>query len=182
MVALEEARVKCFVNTLVVLMVISPCLVHTWSRQEADLSWSYSRMGCCIRCTRAVYTGPGLDTAMQIHHKTHTTSFNPLLLSIILCVINIDFSSSPEHMQVNRQTERQTHCSTQTVSWSKVEATLLVHGILKPWQLRQSWPIMVKRVIPKTVVCAEETVREAERLILLWHKQMKQEMNKEFRT
>lgn len=158
---------KGFVNTLMVLMVISPCLVHTLSRREGDLSWSYSRMGCCSRCTTAVYTGPGLDTGMQIHHKytqLHLTCCS-YRSSFVWCQHRLLLS--PEHMQVNRQAERQTHCSTQTVSWSKVEATLLVHGILKPWQLRQSWPIMVKRVIPKTVVCAEETDREADRLILL---------------
>lgn len=49
-----------------------------------------------------------------------------------------------------------THCGAQTVSWPKVEATLLVHGILKAWQLRQSWPVVVKRVIAETVIRAEE--------------------------
>lgn len=54
-----------------------------------------------------------------------------------------------------------THCGAQTVSRPKVEATLLVHGVLKAQQLRQSWPIVVKRVIAETVVSAEEAVRES---------------------
>lgn len=55
--------------------------------------------------------------------------------------------------------DRQTYCSTETVSWSKVKATLLVHGVLKSWQLRQSWPIMIEWVITETVICTEERNR-----------------------
>lgn len=54
-----------------------------------------------------------------------------------------------------------THCGAQTESRPKVEAALLVHGVLKAWQLRQSWPIVVERVIAQTVVSAEEAKRES---------------------
>lgn len=67
----------------------------------------------------------------------------------------------------DRQKDRRTYCSTETVSWSKVEATLLIHGVLKPRQLRQSRPIMVEWVVTKTVISTEERERQTDKLRFL---------------
>lgn len=137
------------------LTVTSPSLVHTWSRRAAALSWSCSRKDCCSRCTTAACTVPGLYTVVQTQHKKTLTH-----------ACNVTSPSAPfnypscDGIKGLRQKDL-THCGAQTVSRPKVEATLLVHGVLKARQLRQSWPIVVKRVIAETVVSAEEAVRES---------------------
>lgn len=57
-------------------------------------------------------------------------------------------------------TDRWTYDGTETVSRSKVEAALLVHGVLEAWQLRLSRPVVVERVVTETVVRAADTQTE----------------------
>lgn len=57
-------------------------------------------------------------------------------------------------------TDRWTYDGAETVSWSKVEAALLVHGVLEARQLRLSRPVVVERVVTETVVRAADTQTE----------------------
>lgn len=66
---------------------------------------------------------------------------------------------------VNMAAQQMTYCSTETVSWSKVKATLLFHRVLKTWQLRQSRPIMVEGVITKAVIGTAERDRQVDRQV-----------------
>jgi hypothetical protein len=45
-----------------------------------------------------------------------------------------------------------THRSAHHVTQAKVKATLLVHGIVKPWELRQCWPVVGEGIIPQAVI------------------------------
>lgn len=47
-----------------------------------------------------------------------------------------------------------TYGVTSSVSWTKVKAALLLHGVLKAWQKGRDWPVGAERVISETVVCA----------------------------
>lgn len=129
------------------LIVTSPSLVHTLSRQAAALSSSCSRRDCDSRCTITACTVPGLYTVTQTQHKKKNTESLHLIAPSNYPLCN--------DIKGTRQTDL-THCGAQTVSRSKVKATLLVHRILKAWQLRQSWPVVVERVIAETVIRAEK--------------------------
>lgn len=45
-----------------------------------------------------------------------------------------------------------THRSAHHVAQAKVESTLLVHGIVQPWELRQSRPVMGEGIVTQAVI------------------------------
>lgn len=47
---------------------------------------------------------------------------------------------------------RVSYRGTHGVAHAEVKATLFVHGVVQTRKLRQRWPVMVKWVIPKTVI------------------------------
>lgn len=105
---------------------------------------------------------PGLYTVVQTQHKKTQTEACDVTSPSAPC--NYPLCDGIKGL---RQKDL-THCGAQTISWPKVEATLLIHGILKARQLRQSWPIVVKRVITETVISAEKAIKESQCVTLVF--------------
>lgn len=47
-----------------------------------------------------------------------------------------------------------THRRAHHVAQAEVEAALLVHGVVQPWELGQRWPVVGKGVVPQAVIGA----------------------------